>query len=235
LGILLAIKKGLEKLKIKGASKENVWVACLVAFWGAFRLGKILAKGKRQFNIFSDLLWQEVTFDQTETKFSFKIKSVKIPGSPGNLAEIFVVRDRVFCPVLALKRLERRQKVDGIWRQDAPVFRRASGKNLTKSVFLKTVNRALMAGGMENIKIGGKSFRAGLLLALNSLPRDFQEAHLKALGRWKGRSYQFYMWKGPIFFSQTFRAVADTLLRDFECCRCPQAQVVPSEGSQQRQ
>jgi hypothetical protein len=121
-----------------------------------------------------------------------------------------------FCPVRALKKLKALQKLSGIWKGDLPVFRRASGKNLTRETFLKVVNRALSAAGFKGACLGGKSFRSGILSALKSLPQSFQEKHLKSLGRWKGNSYKFYMWDGPISFSETFDSVAEQLLKEFE-------------------
>ncbi len=151
------------------------------------------------------------------------------------MAEVYEVNEPFFCPVTVLEKLKKHQKSSGTWAENRPVFRRASGKNLSKSKFLETVNRALNAVGHKEIRVVGKSFRSGILSALEKLPLDFQEAHLKMLGRWKGDSYKFYMWKGPIQFSQTFKSVSETLLKDFNYCRFPETQVGASQSPQQRQ
>jgi hypothetical protein len=93
-----------------------------------------------------------------------------------------------------LGKLEKYQKKVGIWGKNLPVFRRASGKNLTQGIFLKTINEAVAVDGLSEISLTGKSFRSGMLSALNTCPKDFQESHLKSLGRWKSGSYLFYSW-----------------------------------------
>jgi hypothetical protein len=213
LKILSLIRVGLKKLGIKKLSRHCVWTACLVAFWGAFRLGELFAKKKNKFDRFSNLLWSDLRATKANRGVIVRVKSAKVPGPPGERAELYPV-EGVFCPVNALKKLKFLQKVSGIWKDDLPVFRRASGKNLTRGSFLKTVNQALFAVGKGELNLGGKSFRSGILSALKSLPQEFQEKHLKSFGRWKGSSYKFYMWGGPINFSKIFDLVAKRLITD---------------------
>ncbi len=215
LGILRLVKKGLKKLGVNKLSRHCVWTACLVAFWGAFRLGELFASRKDKFDKFSHLLWSDLRKTNANGGLVVHIKSAKVPGPPANRAELYPVESG-FCPVHALKKLKALQKFSGIWKGDLPVFRRASGKNLTRETFLKVVNQALSLAGFKGACLGGKSFRSGILSALKSLPQSFQEKHLKALGRWKGNSYKFYMWDGPISFSKTFDSVAEQLLKEFE-------------------
>jgi hypothetical protein len=215
LEILRLVKKGLRKLGIKKSSRHCVWTACLVAFWGAFRLGELFANRKNKFNRFSHLLWSDLRKTKANGGMVVHTKSAKVPGPPANRAELFPVEGG-FCPVHALKKLKVLQKNSGVWKDDLPVFRRASGKNLTRETFLKVVNQALFAVGCEGACLCGKSFQSGILSALKSLPQDFQEKHLKTLGRWKGSSYKFYMWGGPINFSKTFDSVAKPLLKELK-------------------
>jgi hypothetical protein len=197
-GILATVKRGLKRLRIKRVSRLSVWAACLVAFWGAFRLAEILPKNDAKFDKFLDLLWADVVRSECQGKITLKIKSAKFPGPPGNKAEIFEIGRPFFCPVTASNSAETSQKLEGLWDKNLPVFRRSSGKNLTRAMFLKTINKALRAAGVKNKQLGGKSFRSGMLSALKNFPPNFQEKH-KLLGRWRGDSYQFYMWNGPKF------------------------------------
>ncbi len=213
LEILRSINKGLKKLGIKKSSRNCVWTVCLVAFWGAFRLGELFAGQKNKFNRFSNLLWSDLRKAKSNGGVIVHIRSAKVPGPPGDRDEMYPV-EGVFCPVTALKRLKLLQKNSGIWKDDLPVFRRASGKNLTRETFLKVVNKALFAAGKKGANLGGKSFPSGILSALKSLPQEFQEKHLKTLGRWKGNSYKFYMWGGPINFPEIFDLVAKRLIKE---------------------
>jgi hypothetical protein len=101
------------------------------------------------------------------------------------------------------------QKNLGIWRTNLPIFRTTGGKVLTKSVFLNWVNRA---AGEEKIGLAGKSFRTAIPSAMENFPVTFKEAHVKALGRWKGNSYQLYMKNDSPEFKWVFEMVAKTLL-----------------------
>jgi hypothetical protein len=219
LEILGRIKNGLRKLRLNKGGRLCVWAVSLVAFWGAFRLGELLTKNSRFYDKFSELLWDDVRIDARARKVELKIKAGKVLGPPGNSAELFEIKNSPFCPLKAIEKLERYQKTSGIWAEHLPVFRRGSGKSLTKNRFIKTVRRALSAVGTKNVLLSCKSFRSGMLSALKTLPLKFQETHLKSLGRWKGDSYKFYLWKGPIAFADTFRSVAENLLKDFECRR----------------
>jgi hypothetical protein len=91
-----------------------------------------------------------------------------------------------------------------------PVFRESNGKFLTKKVFLELINRY---GKRDYPPITGKSFRSALPSALENFPMTFQESHIKALGRWRGRSYQLYMRNDKPEFRQVFQTVSSALLR----------------------
>jgi hypothetical protein len=172
---LKLIKKGLSRTKER-LTGQTIWTCCLVAFWGAFRLGELLGKSELKFDKFSDLLWEP---------------------------------DEGLCPVRALRRLKASQGNLGLGESHLPVFRKSSGKFLTKGGFLDEINRIL---GRHSIGLTGKSFRTGLPSALENFPQIFQESHLKALGRWKGRSYQLYMKNDTPEFRWVFQLVANTLL-----------------------
>ncbi len=193
-----------EKEKLTG---QSVWTCCLVAFWGAFRLGELLGKSEKCFDKFSDLLWEDATWD--EEKIVLKIKSAKIKGIPGNQAILFRIPDQSLCPVVALKRLQASQINLGLWEKHLPIFRKSNGLFLKKTEFLDWVNRARGEGSEV---LSGKSFRSALPSALQNFPISFQESHLKALGRWRGRSYQLYMRNDTPEFRWVFELVAKTLL-----------------------
>jgi hypothetical protein len=137
------------------------------------------------------------------------IKSPKAGGAQGLTATLFEIPDVAFCPVGALKRLKASQQNLGMGEPKLPVFRKTGGWGLTKGEFLDTINDILQK---HSIGLTGKSFRTGLPSALENFPKVFKESHLKALGRWKGRSYQLYMKNDTPEFRWVFRLVADTLL-----------------------
>ncbi len=203
---LKLIRKGLcrEKEKLTG---QTIWTCCLVAFWGAFRLSELLGKTEDSFDKFSDLLWENIVLEGD--KVTIHVKSPKTGGVLGSKATLFEIPEPSFCPVGALKRLKASQLNMGMGEPSLPVFRKSGGLALTKRVFLDTVN-GLLDGKTANLT--GKSFRTGLPSALENFPEIFRESHLKALGRWKGRSYQLYMKNDTPEFRWVFNLVAKTIL-----------------------
>jgi hypothetical protein len=188
---------------------QSVWACCLTAFWGAFRLGELLGRSGYRFDAYSDLLWKDVVWGPDWVKI--QIKSAKVRGPPANLTMLFSVSvsDRKLCPVTALARLKKSQENRSMGKLDQPIFRESNGKFLTKRVFLNIVNK----DGKEGVPlITGKSFRSALPSALENFPHLFRESHLKALGRWRGRSYQVYMRNDEPEFRRIFQTVSSMLI-----------------------
>jgi hypothetical protein len=235
ISILHALKQGFGKMGWAKGSELCVWTACLVAFWGAFRLGEILPKGENYFDRCSNLLWKDVCrFGKDRVVLT--IRGAKVPGLPGNRVRMFSVKERLFCPVTALRSLEVLQKDRKLWDLELPVFRRSSGKNLTKSVFLKAVNATLSAQLGQEVILSGKSFRSGIPSCLETFPKSFKENHLKSLGRWKSQAYQRYMRNDDPEFKWVFQKMSNRLLKKFLACReDPTSQAETDPDPQQRQ
>jgi hypothetical protein len=204
--MLKLIRKGLSQWGEK-LTGQSIWTCCLVAFWGAFRLGELLGKTEGKFDKFSYLLWENVELEGD--KATIHIKSPKTGGAQGLKATLFEIPDVAFCPVGALKRLKASQKNLGMGEPNLPVFRKTGGLLLTKKDFLDKLNECLKE---HSTGLTGKSFRTGPPSALENFPTVFKESHLKALGRWKGRSYQLYMKNDTPEFRWVFQLVANTLL-----------------------
>ncbi len=204
---LRKIRKRLGKQKNK-LTGQSVWACCLTAFWGAFRLGELLGRNGYRFDVFSDLLWEDLIWGQDWVRIT--IKSAKVRGPPGNSALLFSVPDQHLCPVTALLRLKKSQENFSMGNLEEPVFRESTGKFLTKRVFLDLINPK---GRGNQPLITGKSFRSAIPSALESFPSTFRESHIKALGGWRGRSYQVYMRNDEPEFRQIFAIVASTLLK----------------------
>ncbi len=204
---LKRIRKNLEKQNRK-LTGQSVWACCLTAFWGAFRLGELLGRNSYKFDVFSDLLWEDIDWGQDWVRI--KIKSAKVKGPPGNSALLFSISDRKLCPVAALVRLKKSQANFSLGNLDEPVFWETNGKFLTKRVFLDLVNKMK---GKNCPPISGKSFRSALPSALENIPNLFRESHIKALGRWRGCSYQVYMRNDEPEFRRVFETISSALLK----------------------
>jgi hypothetical protein len=60
LKILDEIRRGIKTAGWAWGLGICVWSACLLAFWGFFRLGEIFARTAENFDKFSDFLWKDV-------------------------------------------------------------------------------------------------------------------------------------------------------------------------------
>jgi hypothetical protein len=141
----------------------------------------------------------------------------------------------MFCPVAALSSLEDWQRDRKLWDSNLPVFRRSSGRNLTKYVFLKAINVSLRAQLGKGVALSGKSFRSGIPSCLENFPESFQENHLKSLGRWKGQAYQKYMRNDEPEFKWVFQEISNRLLTNFSTDRETADQAEANPDPQQRQ
>jgi hypothetical protein len=101
------IRIGLKSSGRATGSVLSVWTACLVAFWGLFHLGELLPKKETSFDKFSNLLWEDVVFIQSNKRVLLNVRSSKRPGPPGNKAELFAVRKNTFLSDLSPKHLKR--------------------------------------------------------------------------------------------------------------------------------
>jgi hypothetical protein len=68
---LKRIREGLRSAKEK-LTGQTVCTCCLVAFWGAFRLGELLGKTEGAFDRFSDLLWGDLELDSERVVVTVK-------------------------------------------------------------------------------------------------------------------------------------------------------------------
>jgi hypothetical protein len=214
LEILDKIQKGIKRTGWAHGSRKCVWAACLVAFWGSFRLGEIFANKMDCFDKYSDLLWNDIKVKKGG-EMILKIRGSKTPGPPGNRARLYRIQENRFCPITALEKLKAYQKIHNLWKPNLPVFRRASGQNLTKTIFLKSVNYALASGGRKSFFLTGKSFRSGIPSVLENFPQEFHENHIKSLGRWKSQAYQRYMRNDSLEFKWVFGNIANLLIKNY--------------------
>jgi hypothetical protein len=126
-----------------------------------------------------------------------------IPG--GEKVDLFEFPGFNCCPVKALKNLRGKQIQTGNTDDSLPVFRFASGKNLTSSLLNKTLSSLLSelcVPGRDSITC--HSFRAGIPSILSMFTDLVTSDMIKGWGRWSTDCYQLYtrlslLEKGKIF------------------------------------
>jgi hypothetical protein len=127
--------------KLAKGTRLAVWAACVLAFWGSFRLTEILPSKLLAFDKFSDLLWDDIHWKKESVLVN--IKQPKVPNGWSDTVEIFQVPATYFCPRRALKKLKHYWDKKEENFEHRPVFRISSGEILTKGKFLKLIQKEL--------------------------------------------------------------------------------------------
>jgi hypothetical protein len=170
-------------------SKQVIWTACCVSFFGSLRMGEILCLNEHKFDSTSTLLWGDLSI--REDSWTLHIKKPKSRSCQGEFVDIFKFPGNNCCPVKALKVLKSMSKST---KKHMPVFMFENGKLLTKNIFNETI-RGLLKNtlGQKAELFSGHSFRAGIPSAIAKSKNVNSETMAKSWGRWHSDSYQRYM------------------------------------------
>jgi integrase len=187
---LQKIFKAISKSSWPELNKTTFWCLCLVAFYGSFRLGELLAKQPKNFDKTTTLLTKHVTYDDKNNTWTIWIKSPKTGNAQGENVYLFPVPQKDFCPVEELKKYVNLLVRTGKYNTDLPLFRWKSGKCVT----IKKVNKVLahIFPPKEGVRITGHCFRSGLISSAGNLPDIVNDTHLKGWGRWRTDTFLRY-------------------------------------------
>jgi hypothetical protein len=156
------------------------------------QVGGTIGQGRRGRSSTSDLTWRDVAASGKDSLL-IRIKQPKTGTKDGEYIDLFSFKGYGCCPIKALYALHRKQVEAGIFKQDSPVFRFCSKKNLTGS----RLNRVL-GDLLSNICTKGEnaitcdSFRAGIPSCLISFPDLATNDDIKGWGRWQSDCYKRY-------------------------------------------
>jgi len=170
-------------------SKMVVWCACVVAFFGSFRLGEILCSNEKTYNPSETLLWRDVKIRGDSVLINIKIPKSRNPK--GEFVDLFEFKDNNCCPVNTLKKLK---LVKGRSAMEAsPVFCFKNNSFLTPKNLTSTVQSLLLPVIGDSAKlISGHSFRAGIPSVLSNNPELAKDEDIKLWGRWGSPSFKKY-------------------------------------------
>jgi hypothetical protein len=168
--------------------KQIVWTAMLTAFLRSFRLGEILSKHEKSFNVNETLLWRDVVFSKGVVTISVKLPKTR--KTCVEFIDLFSFPDTRYCPILALKKL---RALHSTHTAETPVFALTDSTMLTPTAMTHTL-RALLKPhlGDEANLYSGHSFRAALPSALASCPEISSDESIKSWGRWTSGSFRLY-------------------------------------------
>ena len=173
--------------------KQCFWVVCVVAFWGAFRIGELLCEDAKIFSPASDLLGSDVIHMSTSS-IALWIRDPKVPKKFGDVVELWSTPQ--FADVDPFKAFSAywEQRNHGGFSLSLPLFLMSDSKIFTNKVFNSTLKSLLSNYSMElELSINrwtGHSFRSGLPTLLQAA--GFKEEDIKAWGRWASTVFQLY-------------------------------------------
>ncbi len=195
--VLKRVIKNLETRRWKKTSKAAVKAFCCACYFGSFRAGELLPKKEWDFDKFSDLLWRDVAASGNACGnykgYTVHVKMPKTRVEGGEQVDLYRFDLPEYCPVRALDRLADLQKGAGIWDLNLPVFRLASGKNLTVSSVSKILRGLLVRSEFRSHLITASSFRAGVPTDMEGRPDLFGDDRIQSWGRWRSTAYRRYM------------------------------------------
>jgi hypothetical protein len=209
LKILARVRTLLKEGKYSDLTKQSLRTACLISFWGCFRLGEILCKRKENFDRLSNLTWADVKFGKKVVKII-----VKSPKT-GKLVWVSMgkVEMKRFCPVKNVKTLKTLLCSKNMFKDDLPVFRMGSGRNVRP----RDLVHLLKLLNLRQSNYSGKSFRAGVPNELLKNPGLFCKDDVKKSGRWQSRAYHTYLRESNLDLD-LFHKVAKVLLNSVSHC-----------------
>jgi hypothetical protein len=142
------------------SSKQIVWTAALLAFFGCMRFGELLPNNKHSFCPDDTLLWSDIK-SLDENSFLIHVKTPKSKAKEGEFVDIFEFVGHGVCPVAALKRL--RNMMGGV--NCKPVFMFPEGHCLT----LSCMNTLIKLLGEYANYLSCHSFRGAIPSALGKM------------------------------------------------------------------
>jgi hypothetical protein len=170
-------------------SKDVIWTAAVLAFFGSLRFGEMLGTGEWKYNPYETLLWSDIKI--FEKSALLHIKVTKNCSKEGEFVDIFPFPGHSCCPLAALVNLKNLGGGGG--GDQKPVFAFKSGKLLTHNTFNEIVRSLLRRriGSTAN-QLACHSFRGGIPSALASFPEIANHSHVMGWGRWSSSAYLLY-------------------------------------------
>ena len=167
----------------------------VTGFFSSARLGEILSKSESSFDPTSDLLWGQIQLRKGQGGNSVLIH-IRIPKSAnegGRFLDLFPFPEQGYCPVKVLQELHKELGLRGGVDPQQPVFRFASGKNLTPAklnIILQEMLQDIFVPGENSISC--HSLRAGIPSALSKFPDLVSDEEIKGMGGWNSDAVDRY-------------------------------------------
>lgn len=188
LPLLIILGNQIEKTDWLPSSKQIIWTAAVIAFFGSTRMGELLPSHKTNFCPEDTLLWSDVKKLQ-EGNYLIHVKIPKNKTKEGEFVDIFEFPGFGICPVAALDCL----KSLTFTSVNNPVFMFPDGHCLTLACMTETIRQLLFPVlGNVAFEFACHSFRSAIPSAIGKSPDLGGEGITKGWGRWSSSAYLLY-------------------------------------------
>ena len=197
--ILREIKSTLSK----NFDDTMIWAAMCTGFFGFLRAGEFTVDGV--FDPSAHLSLQDFSVDSHTDPSVIRVTIKKSKTDQfGTGAYIFLARTNSdLCPVTALLNyLAARPPTDG------PMFVFEDGSYLSRNKLVQSLNRSLIAAGIDPQYYKGHSFRIGA--ATTAATMGVQDSLIQKLGRWTSDAFRLYVRTPPEELSQVCHILAQS-------------------------
>lgn len=172
--------------------KLMMWSIATTAFHGGFRIHELLCRSQSNFDPDFALLGKDIII-KTDHRSGEKMLKITLKNPKENrtgksvVVEVYETQGTL-CPVKAFDRWSSRADIS----EELPLFREASGENVTGKKMNKWLNARL-----ENVidqdkgKYSSHSFRIGL--ASTMAEKGLSTEDIKEAGRWSSKAYEVYL------------------------------------------
>ena len=173
--------------------KQLRHTACLLAFWGSFRIGELCSRSASSFDPQTDLLGSDVT--ASSDSVLVWVRAPKVPSPTGDFVEVWKVGQfPEVDPVPATTLwIETREQHFG-YMPNLPFFLLSDGQAYSRVRFNKDLKELIATfpdlAGSPRDSWTGHSFRSGIATLLTAL--GFSPDDVKAWGRWRSNSWIAY-------------------------------------------
>ena len=197
-GLLLALKRGIIRSKLKYKDKLLLWAVSLLMFSASLRASEILGEEEDSFDSRNTLMGRDVRIKVMKAGPNRRKKMVacvirnpkEIRGTAELEVEAFEIESlgSPFCPVKAVEKL---QAARGR-KENLPFATRSNGKIMTKRWFNATLKELLKnAVDYEKNVVSSHSFRSGV--ATMMARAGYSDQDIKRQGRWKSDAFLSYI------------------------------------------
>ena len=188
-------------------TKSSLLCLCLLAFFGAMRLGELVSNQRGSFDPSSTLLIGDVAFGSDS--ISLLIRSPKVYSDRGDIVDLFQYPSLELCPVHHMRLHRDMLQRGAMWSSNMPVFRSSDGAFFTTKFFNSLLKESIGDDiDWERHSISAHSFRAGL-------PSQFQRVEgspdLSSWGRWRSSAANLYRRQGFEENRAKFKKISSTL------------------------